>query len=238
MTKYMATLVFLLFGLIATAQQQEANTLHVIGKAEIEVTPDLFDLNIGFTYTTSSMESSIEQLNEAMDDMIKAITSNTKIKSDSIKTVGFNTYVNDNRYNQNKKTTYTANQSLKLTIRHDQKEIVKLLNLITTHNAKINMNTRSYIGKKAQALAEEKLINMAFAHARYQSKLLANAGEFKVGNVRSVDYTQGVSFSPQNTVRFKAAQLAESADMSFGDFNVEKQKISKQIDVTFYILNK
>ena len=234
MKKYIATLMLSLIAVIATAQQ-EANTLHVIGKAEIEVAPDLFDFNIGFTYTTGSMENSISQLNKAMDEMIKAITSNTAIKSDSLKTVGFNTYVNDNRYNQNKKTTYTASQSLKLSIAHEQKEIIKLLNLITGTNANISMNTRSYTSKKAQASAEEELITLVFEHARYQGQLLAKAGGFKVGSVRSVNYTQGVSFNAQEPRTFQVAEMKASADMSFGDFNVEKQKISKQIDVTYYI---
>lgn len=225
----------MLLGFIATAQQQEANTVHVIGKAEIEVAPDLFDFNVGFTYTTESMESSIKELNKAMDEMIHAITSNTKIESDSLKTVRFNTYVNDNRYNKNKTTTYTASQSLKLTIAHDQKEIVKLLNLITSTNVNINLNTNSYISKSAQLAAEEELINRAFDHARYQANLLSKAGQFKTGRVRSVNYTQGVSFNAQAPRTFQVSEMKASADMSFGDFNVEKQKISKQIDVTYYI---
>ena len=234
MKKHITTLALLLLGFAAIAQQQEANTLHVIGRSEIEVAPDLFEFNIGFTYTTGSMETSIEQLNDAMDEMIKAITSKTKIKSDSLKTTGFNTYVNDGRYNQLKKTSYTANQSLKLTINHDQKEIIHLLNIITELNAKTNLNTRSFISEKLKSQSEEVLINMAFENARNQSRILAKAGEFKVGNVRSVNYTQSnwVVYPPRS---YQMAEMKATSEKSFGDFNVENQKISKQIDVTYYI---
>ena len=81
MRKHIATLMLLLSAFYVIAQQQEANSLHVIGRAEIEVEPDLFDLNIGFTYTTISMETSIEEVNKAVDAMVKAITSNTEIKT-------------------------------------------------------------------------------------------------------------------------------------------------------------
>ena len=103
MRKHIATLMLLLSAFYVIAQQQEANSLHVIGRAEIEVEPDLFDLNIGFTYTTISMETSIEEVNKAVDAMVKAITSNTEIKKDSLKTVDFNTFVNDNRYNRTRR---------------------------------------------------------------------------------------------------------------------------------------
>ncbi len=236
MKKHITTLALLLLGFAAIAQQQEANTLHVIGRSEIEVAPDLFEFNIGFTYTTGSMETSIEQLNDAMDKVISAITSQTEIKSDSIKTKDFGTHVNDGRYDKTKNTTYSAFQSLVLTISHEQEEIIKILNLITRTNSKINIRTRSFISDKSRAAIEEDLINMAFDHARYQGKLLGKAGDFKLGKVRSVNYTQGNPFNEGTRVQLRGiSQMDASKEMAFGDFNVEKQKISKQIDVTFYI---
>ena len=91
--------------------QQQANSLHVIGRAEIEVEPDLFDLNIGFTYTTISMETSIEEVNKAVDAMVRPLLQTPKSKKIASRQLT-STLLNDNRYNQKQEDYLCSKQSL------------------------------------------------------------------------------------------------------------------------------
>lgn len=228
-----------LLPLSTLAQIQEANTLQLTGVSEVEIVPDMFRFDLRFTVTTNKMKKSVDSLNDAMERMIRAITRNTDIKSDSIKTLGFNTYVNDNRYEPKKrKTTYTANQSLQLKIPANTEDIVHLLNVITEANAGVNIQTNSYFSNEKKAAVEEQLINKAFDNARHQADMLAKAGNFKVGNVRSVNYSQGIPFQVRANYRAEALQMSAKADNSFGDFNLAGQRISKRIDISFYIYPK
>ena len=185
------------------------------------------------------MKKSIDSLNGSMERMIRAITKSTDIKSDSIKTRGFNTYVNDNRYDPKKRrTTYTANQSLQLKIKARSEDIIHLLNVITESNSNANVQTSSYFSNQKKAEVEEQLINGAFDNARHQANMLAKAGNFTVGNVRSVNYMQSTPFQVRANYRLEAAQMQADEEHSFGDFNLAGQRISKRIDISFYIYPK
>lgn len=238
MKKLKLIIIAILIPLYSFAQNQEANTLNVTGTAEIEVIPDMFQFDLRFTVTTGEMKKSIDDINAQMDRMIKAITRKTSISSDSIKTLGFNTYVNDNRYDSKKKTTYTANQALQLKIKANSDDITYLLNIIADENSSVNINTHSFFSNQKKTEVEEQLINAAFNNARHQANLLANAGNFEIGNVRSVNYTQGTPFQTRMSVRMESMQMDSAKERSFGGFNLDTQTMSKRIDISFYIYPK
>lgn len=221
------------------AQMQEANTLQVTGASEIQVVPDLFRFDLRFTVTTNEMKKSIDSLNSAMDKMIRCITGKSKIKSDSLKTSGFSTYTNDNRYDKKRETTHTANQTLQLTIKANSDDIVKMLNIIAEANTNANVNTNSFFSKTKKLEVEELLINSAFDNARAQASMLARAGNFDVRNVRSVNYSQGTPFEARANYKMEAMWMDKTQESrSFGDFNLPEQTMSKRIDISFYIKPK
>lgn len=221
------------------AQMQEANTLQVTGISEIEIVPDMFRFDLRFTVTTNEMKKSIDSLNNAMDKMIRCITGKSKIKSDSLKTTGFNTYTNDNRYDKERETTHTANQSLQLTINANSDDIIKLLNIIAEANTNANVNTSSFFSKAKKLEVEELLINSAFDNARAQASMLGKAGNFDVRHVRSVNYAQGTPFQARGNNKMETMLLGATGDSeSFGDFNLAEQTLSKRIDVSFFIKPK
>ncbi len=238
MKRIQAILFVALLPLGLFAQDQEANTLKVQGTAEIEMIPDLFQFDLRFNVTTDRQNISIDSLNEMTAYMIKCITKKTNIKKDSLKTIGFYTNINDNRYKPDTKTTYTASQSLQLKISADKEEIIKLLNIIADTKLPVNVNTQSYFSDAAKAKSEEVLINGAFENARKQASMLAKAGVFKVGSVRSVDYSQGEVFQMRGSVSIESMALKSSDSREFGDFNLAPQKLSKSIRVSYYIYQK
>lgn len=220
------------------AQDQEANTLKVNGSAEVEAIPDLFQFDLRFTVTSDQQRTSIDSLNDMTAYMIKCITKKTDVGKDSLKTIGFYTNINDNRYRPEVKTTYTASQTLQLKIGADKEQIIKLLNVIADTNLPVNVNTQSYLSDAAKLASEEALINGAFENARRQAAMLAKAGKFSVGQVRSVDYAQGQSIQVRGPQRMESMALKSSADREFGDFNLAPQKMSKSIRVSYYIYTK
>lgn len=224
-------IVFLPMGLFA--QDQEANTLKVNGSAQVEAIPDLFQFDLRFTVTSDQQRMSIDSLNEMTAYMIKCITKKTDIGEDSLKTINFYTNVNENRYKTETKTTYSASQSLQLKIAADKEQIIKLLNIIADTNLPVNVNAKGYFSDAAKAQSEEALIN-----ARRQAAMLAKAGEFRVGAVRSVDYSQGEAFQVRGLQRMESMALKSSGDREFGDFNLAPQKQSKSIQVSYYIYQK
>ncbi len=239
MKKLKLIIIAILIPLYSFAQNQEANTLNVTGIAEMEVIPDMFRFDLMFTVTTDKMKKSVDKLNDEMDKMIKAITKQTNISSDSIKTLGFNTYVNDYRYDPKRKTTYTANQSLQLEIKAKSKSIVHLLNVISEANSNVNISTSSFFSNQMKADVEEQLINAAFDNARHQASMLGKAGNFETGRVRSVNYMQGTPFQARRNMQLESMKMdMVEEEAAFGDFNIAKQTMSKRIDISFYIYSK
>lgn len=228
--------VLLPFGLFA--QDQEANTLKVQGSAQIEMIPDLFQFDLRFNVTTEAQRQSIDSLEDMTNYMIKCLTKKGKISKDSLKTIGFYTNINDNRYRPETKTTYTASQTLQLEIAADKERIIKLLNVIADTNLPVSVNTRSYFSDKAKATSEEALINAAFANAKRQASILANAGDFKVGAVRSVDYTQGEPFQVNALARMESMAMKSSDDRNFANFNLAPQSLAKSIRISYFIYRK
>ncbi len=238
MKRIKAILFVALLPLGLFAQDQEANTLKVQGTAETEMIPDLFQFDLRFNVTTYEQNVSIDSLNEMTNYLIKCITKKTNIKKDSLKTIGFYTSINDYRYKPDTKTTYTASQSLQLKMGADKEQIIKLLNVIADTNLPVSVNTSGYFSDAAKAASEESLINAAFENARRQAAMLAKAGVFEVGPVRSVDYSQGEAFQVQGSVLMESMALKSSDSREFGDFNLAPQKLSKSIRVSYYIYQK
>jgi len=238
MKRIQAILIIVLLPMGLFAQDQEANTLKVNGSAQVEAIPDLFQFNLRFNVTSDQQRMSIDSLNEMTAYMIKCITKKTDIGKDSLKTINFYTNVNENLYKTETITTYSASQSLQLKIGADKEQIIKLLNIIADTNLPVNVNTQGYFSDAAKAQSEEALINAAFDNARRQAAMLAKAGEFSVGAVRSVDYSQGESFQVRGVPRMESMALKSSGDREFGDFNLAPQKQSKSIRVSYYIYQK
>ncbi len=233
---YTILLVALLLPFGLFAQDQEANTLKVQGSAQIEMMPDLFQFDLRFNVTTEAQRLSIDSLNDMTDYMIKCLTKKGKISKDSLKTIGFYTNINDNRHRPEVKTTYTASQTLQLKIGADKEQIIKLLNVIADTNLPVNVNTSSYFSDRAKAKSEETLINAAFENARRQADMLAKAGNFKVAAVRSVDYTQGEVYLWNDMARTESMSLKSSGGRDFANFNLTPQKLSKRIQISYFIL--
>lgn len=238
MKRIQAILFIALLPLGLFAQDQDANTLKVSGSAEVEAIPDLFQFDLRFTVTSDQQRISIDSLNDMTAYMIKCITKKTDIGKDSLKTINFYTNINDNRYRPEIKTTYTASQTLQLKISADKEQIIKLLNVIADTNLPVSVNTSGYFSDAAKAASEESLINAAFENARRQAAMLAKAGVFEVGPVRSVDYSQGEAFQVQGSVLMESMALKSSDSREFGDFNLAPQKLSKSIRVSYYIYQK
>ncbi|MBO3697175.1 SIMPL domain-containing protein [Roseivirga sp. E12] len=220
------------------AQEQEANTLKVQGSAQIETIPDLFQFDLRFTVTTEAQRQSVDSLEHMTNYMIKCLNKKAKISKDSLKTIGFYTNINDNRYRPETKTTYTASQTLQLKVSADKEQIIKILNVIAYTNLPVNVNTSSYFSDKAKAQSEEALINAAFDNAKRQAQMLAKAGSFEVGAVRSVDYTQGEPFQVNALARMESMALKSSEDRSFANFNLAPQTLQKSIRISYFIYRK
>ena len=218
------------------AQMQEANTLQVTGVSEMQIAPDMFRFDMRFTVTTTKMKKSIDSLNKAMDKMIRCITGKTKVKSDSLKTSGFNTYTNDNRYDKKRATTHTANQTLQLTIKANSDDIIKMLNIIAEANTNANVNTNSFFSKAKKLEVEELMINSAFDNARAQANMLGKVGNFDIRHVRSVNYNQGAPFQVRGNYKMETMQMDQAENNgSFGGFTLPEQTLSKRIDISFFI---
>ncbi|OEK00920.1 hypothetical protein BFP97_05070 [Roseivirga sp. 4D4] len=238
MKRTYAILLVVLLPFSLFAQDQEANTLKVQGSAQIEMMPDLFQFDLRFNVTTEAQRQSIDSLNDMTDYMIKCLTKKGKISKDSLKTIGFYTNINDNQYRPEVKTTYTASQTLQLKIGADKEQIIKLLNVIADTNLPVNVNTSSYFSDKAKAKSEEALIKAAFENASRQAQMLASAGNFEVGAVRSVDYTQGEPFQVNALARMESMAMKSSDDRSFANFNLAPQEFQKSIRISYFIHQK
>ncbi|MGF9700643.1 SIMPL domain-containing protein [Paenibacillus sp. MABNR03] len=214
----------------AEVQGVQQNVIHVVGKGEIQVKPDIAYLSIGVN-STAETAASAQKANAAKIQKVSNLLKNTwKISADDIQTSQF--YVQPN-YTYNDKEGqkikgYTAHHTLTITYREMDK-IGELLDAASGAGANNIENVRFTVENPENF--EAQVIEKAVANADVKAGAIAKAVKRQLGAVLSV--SQGDANVPvfYATESLMAKDVAESAAGT--EIETGQVKVSTTLNITY-----
>ncbi len=183
------TLAFLLITFISTGQNESTSkTLEVVGSAKVAVTPDIGVLNINVSHIDSIFSNSINGLNSKSQD-INSQLKKIGFDQSAIKTNNFD--VQKNTIYRNNKTVdsgYVARQQIQLEFKNNKNNITKILNQFSQSNTEFNLNFNFKLSDTLKESVQKQIIELATKDAFSKAKLISEASNTKVEDVRKINY--------------------------------------------------
>lgn len=183
------TLAFLLITFISTGQNESTSkTLEVVGSAKVAVTPDIGVLNINVSHIDSIFSNSINGLNSKSQD-INSQLKKIGFDQSAIKTNNFD--VQKNTIYRNNKTVdsgYVARQQIQLEFKNNKNNITKILNQFSQSNTEFNLNFNFKLSDTSKESVQKQIIELATKDAFSKAKLISEASNTKVEDVRKINY--------------------------------------------------
>lgn len=160
------------------------------GKGEVSATPNNATFTVGVTQTTTTSEQATSLMNETTTEIVTKLKA-AGIKSEDIKTTGYNVYPNQDFVSgRNNITGYTASQNLEV-----QADSVELANRALAAATESGANTVSGVNftlddDEMNTLQQEAL-KKAVTDAKKNASDIANAAGIKLGRIVSIRQNQG-----------------------------------------------
>ena len=182
MKKLFFMLPVLMLPFLSFAQQNQIPTIEVDGASEIEVMPD-----------EATIQINLRELGMKVSDVTNALNKKTKAIQDAIKKTGVadydfvvdNYYVNINRIytkGSSKDSGYVASQNVKVRVKNIDKDLVKVLESISSKDFDLSYNMNFGISEAQRKVHQEKLLELALEDARRKADVIAKTMGIK--NIR------------------------------------------------------
>ncbi|MCH7412524.1 SIMPL domain-containing protein [Belliella sp. R4-6] len=237
MKKLFFMLPVLMLPFLSFAQQNQIPTIEVDGASEIEVMPD-----------EATIQINLRELGMKVSDVTNALNKKTKAIQDAIKKTGVadydfvvdNYYVNINRIytkGSSKDSGYVASQNVKVRVKNIDKDLVKVLESISSKGFDLSYNMNFGISEAQRKVHQEKLLELALEDARRKADVIAKTLGIKNIRIFKVNYSSGVSFQPYEP-RMETMMMKSADARVEPTFTPEAQKLSDRVSVSFAFLNE
>lgn len=230
MKKLILVLAFLLCATMAYADNEQ-RTITVTGYGEVEVTPDTCNLNLGFRTMDADLAKAKADMTAKMDSLVTALKQ-FNISEADIQATQLYIYPNYSTSNDGKTTMQGYDVSRSITVVF--KDLTKT-DAILDAAIKAGANTfngLSFSYSREKALQQDALTE-AINDAKLQADYLANRFDVKRGAAFKISTGQQNSY-----LRNEGMALKAEADSGGGGYTPGKIKISAQVEVSFYMLDR
>lgn len=231
--------IFIAIALVASfgLSAQNDNTVRVQGKSTTDVLPDRVQFILNFDVNADDKQASILKLNEQIDEVVLNLTQ-AGLPQDSIRTENFKTQFRDNQYDRNQAPFYSSSQMLSFIVTAESEAIVSILNILSDSQGDFTFYPMPFISQALKAEKESALLSAAFQNAKSKAGLLANAGDFQLGEVKSVDFGDDQSqmnFQIRGNSSLNENAISFRSDQNFGDYILPKKTLRSSVWVIFKI---
>lgn len=164
------------------------NTVTATGQGEESAVPDEAEMNFGAVAKDEKADAALKQASETADAIIKAVK-NEGVKAEDIQTQNLSVYPEYREPTESQSleiTGYTANVSVKVTIR----DIEKIGDIISAaSDAGANEISGPSFTLSDESPARDKAIEKAIDDAKHRAEVMAKAAGKSVGTIISVSET-------------------------------------------------
>lgn len=220
-TIFKTTLLFTLCMMLlftTVLAEDSAATISVTGNASISIVPDTAKLDIGVTSINKKVEAAQQESNTKMNNIVNALKEKGLEETD-IKTSQFSVYpVYD--YNSTDIKSYRVENIIQVNIK-DISTIGEIIDLSVKNGANtaynITYESSNSLDKYLEALA------LATDNAKKKATAIAKAHGKELGEVVSINESQGYGYHQAKTFRNNSLEDASATDIMISDVDVSAE---------------
>lgn len=218
--------------------QESRDRISVLGTGTVLAQPDMARINIGFSYTKSTVSEAKTAAEQTLQRIL-GILRQENVEDKFVKTVDLNF---DTEYEYRNRRRYRIGQRVQQTILVTINDMVKsperlssALNKITAidnvevHNISFDIENKTELFKRSRELAYQKALDKARQYAELSNR--------RLGKVLSVSEVKSRDFIQNRAVQNVAANMELEAEVTEDTFDVilptGEQGISTEINVIF-----
>lgn len=218
--------------------QESRDRISVLGTGTVFAQPDMARINIGFSYTKSTVSEAKTAAEQTLQRIL-GILRQENVEDKFVKTIMLNF---DTEYEYRNGTRYRIGQRVQQTILVTINDMVKfperlssVLNKITTidnvevHNISFDIENKTELFKRSRELAYQKALDKARQYAELSNR--------RLGKVLSVSEVESRDFIQNRAVQNVAANMKLEDEVTEDTFDVilptGEQGISTEINVIF-----
>lgn len=218
--------------------QESRDRISVLGTGTVLAQPDMARINIGFSYTKSTVSEAKTAAEQTLQRIL-GILRQENVEDKFVKTVDLNF---DTEYEYRNRRRYRIGQRVQQTILVTINDMVKsperlssALNKITAidnvevHNISFDIENKTELFKRSRELAYQKALDKARQYAELSNR--------RLGKVLSVSEVKSRDFIQNRAVQNLAANMELEAEVTEDTFDVilptGEQGISTEINVIF-----
>lgn len=218
--------------------QESRGRISVLGTGTVLAQPDMARINIGFSYTKSTVSEAKTAAEQTLQRIL-GILRQENVEDKFVKTVDLNF---DTEYEYRNRRRYRIGQRVQQTILVTINDMVKsperlssALNKITAidnvevHNISFDIENKTELFKRSRELAYQKALDKARQYAELSNR--------RLGKVLSVSEVKSRDFIQNRAVQNLAANMELKAEVTEDTFDVilptGEQGISTEINVIF-----
>lgn len=229
--------IFSIISIGSYAQSEMIRTISVQGYGEVNVKPDVANINFNLSAVNLEFKDAVNELNTKVNSLSKALRKAGVSKND----IHSSNYNITKEYKHNYKTGektflgFKVSHRISLQIDSDTKSVNKVFEAIIKSLNDIELNLS--FGIKNPADSKDLMIANAVKDAKKKAKLMASASDLELGEIISINYrTAPIQYGGgSNRIMLSKKMSLDAAPVMVEDFNPSDIKQSTTVDIVWGI---
>lgn len=229
--------IFSVFSISSFAQSEILRTISVQGYGEVNIKPDVANINFSLSSTNLEFNKAVDELNSKVNSLSKSLKK-VGISKDDIHSSNYSINKDfKHNYKTGDKTFlgFKVSHSITLQISADTKSVNKVFDAIIKSLSDVELNLS--FGIKNPEKSKGLMLTNAIEDAKKKAEIMAKASDLELGEIISINYsTAPTNFrGGSNRIMLSKKMGAYAVPVMVEDFNPEDIKQSTTVDVVWGI---
>ena len=229
--------IFIVFTTVASAQIVSEKTLSVQGYGEVNVKPDVANINFNLSSTNTDFNKAIDELNSKINKLSKALRK-VGISKEDIHSANYNI---NKEYKHNYKTGektflgFKVSHTITLQTSADTKSVNKVFDALISSLSEVELNLS--FGIKNPENSKEQMLTNAINDAKSKAEIMAKASGVKLAGILSINYNVAPIYprGGSNYVMLSKRMAVSATPVMVDNFNPSDIKQSTSVSVVWLI---